>query len=189
MVELGFSNNDLDEKFHNMIELAMEEPCIQKMIDNRGTPSLKLAFQFYILWTCSHADEMVQRKVLDDNEWAGWLQWMRNCFRKASIKETWKQVEQDRCQSCFSELHKHYGWSKTSSLIKNNNKIRPALKYMRFPFKMAFNKFQNCLMVCPYRCIMVEFFKFFRSEAMLLLSHGGNLWKQQDFISCADICL
>ena len=96
MVELGFSNNDLDEKFHNMIELAMEEPCIQKMIDNRGTPSLKLAFQFYILWTCSHADEMVQRKVLDDNEWAGWLQWMRNCFRKASIKETWKQVEQDR---------------------------------------------------------------------------------------------
>jgi hypothetical protein len=26
----------------------------------------------------------------DDNEWAGWLQWMRNCFRKGTIKETWK---------------------------------------------------------------------------------------------------
>jgi hypothetical protein len=47
---------------------------------------------------------MRQRKVLDDNEWAGWLQWMRNCFRKGAIKETWKRVEQARVQSCFSEL-------------------------------------------------------------------------------------
>ena len=31
MVELGFSDNDLDEKFHNMTELAMEEPHIQKV--------------------------------------------------------------------------------------------------------------------------------------------------------------
>ena len=48
--------NDLDEKFHNMTELAMEDPLIQ----------------------------------------AGWLQWMRNSFRKGTIKETWKQVESDR---------------------------------------------------------------------------------------------
>ena len=48
MVELGFSDNDF-EKFHNMTELAMEDPPIQKMIDNRGTPSLKLAFPFDIL--------------------------------------------------------------------------------------------------------------------------------------------
>ncbi|MGA7044617.1 MAG: hypothetical protein WBY71_13220 [Nitrososphaeraceae archaeon] len=56
-----------------------------------------------------------------------------------------------------------------------------------FPFTMAFNKFQNCLMVCPYRCIMVEFFKFFRSEDISLLSYGGNLWTQQVFTYCADI--
>ena len=96
MVELGFSDNDF-EKFHNMTDLAMENPPIQKVIDNQGTPSLELAFPFYILWTCSHLYAMVQRKVLDDNECAGWLQWMRNCFRKVSIKETWKQVEQDKC--------------------------------------------------------------------------------------------
>jgi hypothetical protein len=55
---------------------------------------------------------MVQRKVLDDNEWAGWLQWMRNCFRKGTIKETWKQVESDRWFNPFSELHKHRNsWS------------------------------------------------------------------------------
>ena len=31
MVELGSSDNDFDEKFHNMTELAMEEPHIQKV--------------------------------------------------------------------------------------------------------------------------------------------------------------
>ena len=51
---------------------------------------------FYILWICSHAYAMRQRKVLNDIEWTGWLQWMRNCFRKGTIGETWKQVEPDR---------------------------------------------------------------------------------------------
>jgi hypothetical protein len=39
---------------------------------------------------------MRQRKILSDNDWAGWLQWMRNIFRKGTIKETWTQVETDR---------------------------------------------------------------------------------------------
>ena len=59
----------------------MEDPSIGKVIDNQ-VPSRELAFLFYILWICSHAHAMRQRKVLDDNEWAGWLQWMRNCFQK-----------------------------------------------------------------------------------------------------------
>ncbi|NAL78895.1 hypothetical protein [Nitrososphaera sp. AFS] len=33
-------------------------------------------------------------KVLNDIEWTGWLQWMRN-FRR-SLKETWKQIKSDR---------------------------------------------------------------------------------------------
>jgi len=58
--------------------------------------SIAYSSGFYVLWTCAHAFAMHQRKVLDDNEWAGWLQWMRNCFRKGTIGEIWKQVEQDR---------------------------------------------------------------------------------------------
>jgi hypothetical protein len=88
--------NDLNDKYHNMAELAMEDPSIQKVIDNEGKPSRELAFSFYILWICSHAYAMRQRKVLNDIEWTGWLQWMRNCFRKGTIGETWKQVEPDR---------------------------------------------------------------------------------------------
>jgi hypothetical protein len=88
--------NDLNEKYHNMAELAMEDPSIQKVIDNEGKPSRELAFSFYVLWICSHAYAMRQRKVLNDIEWTGWLQWMKNCFRKGTIGETWKQVEPDR---------------------------------------------------------------------------------------------
>ena len=58
------------EKFHKMAELIMEDPSIGKVIDNQ-VPSRELAFSFYILWICSHAHAMRQRKVLDDNEWAG----------------------------------------------------------------------------------------------------------------------
>jgi hypothetical protein len=36
------------------------------------------------------------KKVLDDNEWTGWSQWMRHIFRRGTIKETWKQIESDR---------------------------------------------------------------------------------------------
>jgi len=59
-------------------------------------PSRELAYSFYILWICSHAYAMRQRNILSDNDWAGWLQWMRNIFRKGTIKEMWAQVETDR---------------------------------------------------------------------------------------------
>ncbi len=88
--------NDLDEKFHNMAMLVMEDPSLGRVIETRDyAKSKEVAFSFYILWMCSHAYAMRQRKVLDDNEWTGWLQWMRNCFRRGIITETWKQVEPD----------------------------------------------------------------------------------------------
>jgi hypothetical protein len=88
--------NDLDKKLHKMAELGMEDPSLGKVIDKEGKHSRELAFSSYILWICSHAYAMRRRKVLDDNEWGGWLQWMRNCFQKGTIGETWKQLEQDR---------------------------------------------------------------------------------------------
>jgi hypothetical protein len=81
---------------------------------------------------------MRQRKVLDDNEWAGWLQWMRNCFRKGTIKETWKRVEKDRWfNPAFQDFVNRNSWRKSSNLIKNNdynNKFRPTLKDMWLSF-------------------------------------------------------
>jgi hypothetical protein len=88
--------NDLDEKFHSMAMLIMQDPSITRVIDTRDYAQPETAFSFYILWICAHAYAMRQRRVLDDNEWAGWLQWMRNCFRRGTIGEIWKQIEPDQ---------------------------------------------------------------------------------------------
>ena len=76
--------------------LAMEDPSIARVIDTGDYANKReTAFSFYVLWMCAHAFAMRQRSVLDDNEWAGWLQWMRNCFRRGIIGEIWKQIEPD----------------------------------------------------------------------------------------------
>src|SRR5437879_6149012 len=88
--------NDLDEKVRKMAELIIEKPSMQKVIYKLEKPSEELAFVYYILWICSHAYSMRERNVLNDDEWAGWLQWMRNCFKYGTIGEQWKQIQSER---------------------------------------------------------------------------------------------
>ena len=33
---------------------------------------------------------MRQRKVVSDNEWTGWLRWMKSAFKEGKISEYWK---------------------------------------------------------------------------------------------------
>ena len=88
--------NDLDEKVRKMAEIIIEKPSMQKVIYKLEKPSDELAFAYYILFICSHAYAMRQRKVLNDDEWTGWLQWMRNCFKYGTIGEQWKQIQSER---------------------------------------------------------------------------------------------
>src|ERR687885_2724031 len=88
--------NDLDEKVHNMAEIIIEKPSMQKIIYKLEKPSEELAFAYYILFICSHAYAMRKRKVLNDNEWTGWLQWMRNCFKYGTLNEQWKPIQSER---------------------------------------------------------------------------------------------
>jgi hypothetical protein len=88
--------NDLDEKVRKMAEIIIEKPSMQKVIYKLEKPSDELAFAYYILFICSHAYAMRQRKVLNDHEWTGWLQWMRNCFKYGTIGEQWKQIQAEK---------------------------------------------------------------------------------------------
>jgi hypothetical protein len=88
--------NDLDEKVRKMAEIIIEKPSMQNVIYKLEKPSEELSFMYYVLFICSHAYAMRQRKVLNDHEWAGWLQWMRNCFKYGTIGEHWKQIESER---------------------------------------------------------------------------------------------
>jgi hypothetical protein len=86
--------NDLDEKVHNMAEIIIDKPSLQKVMYKLEKPSEELAFGYYILFICSHAYSMHQRNVLSEDEWTGWLQWMRNCFKYGTLSEQWKKLIQ-----------------------------------------------------------------------------------------------
>ena len=88
--------NDLDEKVRKMAEIIIEKPSMQKVIYKLEKPSEELAFAYYILFICSHAYAMRQRKVLNDHEWTGWIHWMRNCFKYGTLGEQWKQIQTER---------------------------------------------------------------------------------------------
>src|SRR5919205_1912436 len=88
--------NDLDEKVRKMAEIIIEKPSMQKVIYKLEKPSEELAFAYYILFISSHAYAMRQRNVLDDREWTGWLQWMKNCFKYGTLGERWEQIRLER---------------------------------------------------------------------------------------------
>jgi hypothetical protein len=87
--------NDLDEKVRKMAEIIIEKPSMQKVIYKLEKPSEELAFAYYILFICSHAYSMHQRKVLNDEEWIGWLHWMKNCFKYGTLDEQWKLIQSE----------------------------------------------------------------------------------------------
>jgi hypothetical protein len=39
---------------------------------------------------------MRQRKIIIEDEWTGWLQWMRNCFEYGTLGEQWKPIRSKR---------------------------------------------------------------------------------------------
>jgi hypothetical protein len=79
-----------------MAEIIIEKPSMQKVIYKLEKPSEELAFAYYILFICSHAYSMRQRKVLNEDEWTGWVQWMRNCFKYGTLSEQWKLIQSER---------------------------------------------------------------------------------------------
>ena len=87
--------NDLDEKVRKMAEIIIEKPTMQKVIYKLEKPSEELAFAYYILFISSHAYSMRQKNVLNDEEWTGWLHWMKNCFKYGTIGEQWKQIQSE----------------------------------------------------------------------------------------------
>ena len=88
--------NDLDEKVRKMSEIIIEKPAMQKVIYKLEKPEEELAFAYYILFICSNAYAMHQRKVLNDDDWTGWLQWMINCFKYGTIGEHWKLIQSEK---------------------------------------------------------------------------------------------
>ena len=83
--------NDLDEKMQGLAQMAIERPELIKILSNvQSDWSAEIAFTYHILNTFAHVFHMRQRKVLSDNEWTGWLRWMKSAFEQDKIKEYWE---------------------------------------------------------------------------------------------------
>jgi hypothetical protein len=88
--------NDLDEKVRKMAEIIIEKPTLQRVIYKLDDPSEELAFAYYILFIYSHVYAMNQRNVIKGDEWTGWLNWMKNCFKYGTLGEYWKQSQTEK---------------------------------------------------------------------------------------------
>jgi hypothetical protein len=88
--------SDLDEKMHRLEEHLLERPELSRVINNVQSLSPESVYSFDVLNVFSHAHDMRERKVLNDNEWYGWVQWMRTCFRLGTIKEHWKRIQESQ---------------------------------------------------------------------------------------------
>jgi hypothetical protein len=83
--------SDLDEKIHGFTQMAVERPELIRVVNNvERDLSPDVAYAYHILYTLAHVFHMRQRNVVSDNEWAGWLRWMKSAFQYGTISEIWK---------------------------------------------------------------------------------------------------
>jgi len=88
--------NDLTEKLHGLISLFIESPKLVRMIyDAPFEITEEMPFAYYVQFICAHAYHMRERGILSDNDWEGWLNWMKNAFRYGSIGKHWKENQME----------------------------------------------------------------------------------------------
>jgi hypothetical protein len=89
--------NDLAERMHAQVEILVERPQLIKVLNKVDAASSEMAYAYDILFTFAHAFHMRQRKVLNDNEWTGWIRWYRSAFKQGSLMEIWqKTIEMEK---------------------------------------------------------------------------------------------
>ena len=82
--------NDLAERMHAQVEILIRRPQLTKILSKVEEESPELAYAYDILFTFAHAFHMRQRKVLNDNEWTGWVRWYKSAFKEGRLMEIWQ---------------------------------------------------------------------------------------------------
>ena len=83
--------SDMDEKVNDLTRLTIEKPQLMKVVSNVDSyQTEEIAFRYHLLQTFAHVYHMYQRKLVNDNEWIGWLRRMRTCFEQGKIREYWE---------------------------------------------------------------------------------------------------
>ena len=82
--------NDMYDRMNGLTQIVIERPELIKVVNNvERDLSSEVAYSYHILYTFAHVYHMRQRGVLGDNEWTGWLRWMKSAFRHGTISQIW----------------------------------------------------------------------------------------------------
>ena len=90
--------SDLDLRLREITRMMIDRPELIKVVSKVETDwSSDVAYSYHILLSFAHVFHMRQRNVLSDNEWTGWLRWMRSAFDQGMIKDIWKsKIEMEK---------------------------------------------------------------------------------------------
>jgi hypothetical protein len=90
--------SDLDLRIREITRLMIDRPELTKVVSKvESNWSSDVAYSYHILFTFAHVLHMRKRKVLSDNEWTGWLRWMKSAFDQGAIKDIWKsKIEMEK---------------------------------------------------------------------------------------------
>ncbi|HZA70103.1 MAG TPA: hypothetical protein VE548_10425 [Nitrososphaeraceae archaeon] len=90
--------SDLDLRLREITRMMIDRPELIKVVSKVESDwSSDVAYSYHILFSFAHVFHMRQRNVLSDNEWTGWLRWMRSAFDQGMIKDIWKsKIEMEK---------------------------------------------------------------------------------------------
>ena len=90
--------SDLDLRLREITRMMIDRPELIKVVSKVESDwSSDVAYSYHILFTFAHVFHMRTRNVLSDNEWTGWLRWMKSAFDQGMIKEIWKtKIEMEK---------------------------------------------------------------------------------------------
>ena len=90
--------SDLDLRLREITHMMIDRPELIKVVSKVESDwSSEVAYSYHILFTFAHVLHVRERNVLSDNEWTGWLRWMKSAFDQGMIKDIWKnKIEMEK---------------------------------------------------------------------------------------------
>jgi hypothetical protein len=85
--------NDLDEKRYRISEALLEKPGLISVVAGPTSGSRpEHVVAYMVALVSAHAYHMRERKIISDNEWVGWQQWIRNDFAQGTVGRDWVEL-------------------------------------------------------------------------------------------------
>lgn len=85
--------NDLDEKRYRISELLIEQPNLISVVAGPASGSRpEHVVAYMVALVSAHAFHMRERKLISDNEWIGWREWIRNDFTSGTTGRDWVEL-------------------------------------------------------------------------------------------------